>query len=1045
MSVPRFSVQNSILANMITVVVVVWGVLIAVTMQREVFPKTDLDWMYITTVYPSASPEEVEDLVTNPIEEKLREIEEIDEVVSTSAEGISSIVLKLDEDSPNKDRVINEVQQQVDKVDDLPDEAEEPVVEAVTTDDAIVRVCVSGDVDEKTIRSFGEHLRTLLERIDGVSTVERDGWRDEQFQVEVGLDVLHEQELALSDVVAALARRNINLPGGKFVRDGEEIILRTVGKFHHEDEIADVVVRSNPDGQNVRVRDLGHVRRTFQEDDTFAKAGGSRALILGVRKKARGDTIDIVDKVRTLVEAEQEVAPEALALRLIDDQSFYVKRRLNVLSSNGLIGIILVTVCLFLALNLRVALFTAFGIPFSFLATLVVMAYFGMTINLMTMFGMIIVLGMIVDDAIIVGENVYRHLEEGMPPAQAAIQGSEEVMRPVLATILTTIAAFLPLAFAPDVYATYLGWLVYVVVIALLASLFEVLFILPSHLAGFAKSLKFTGENVKHNKAPGQKIMRGMTRGYHRLLDVSLRFRYVFLMLVVAVFCAAGWVTSKKVEVNIFPKDLIDIFFVRLTAPQGTPLEGTEALLTRLEEKVAQLSDTELDTFVTYVGRNFSLDGSSQNVAPHYGQVIVYLTPQNTRERLTEDIKEGLRAACADLQELGEFEFEMANYGPPVGKPFEIKIRGRDYDVLLEISNKIQAFLALQPGVHGIVDDFEEGKQEIHVVVKEAECARLGLNVADIARAVSTAVDGAEATVVREGREEVEVQVQLRPEDRNSERLERLLVPNREGRLIELGRVATLIPSRGLPSIRHHDGDRTITVGAFIDAEQTTSFDLNRTVEEAFRDIPILYPGCQLLSAGEWKETKKVIDFMIQAGCVAGLLIYTILTVQFGSFLQPFILLATIPLGMIGVLLALMAHGKPVSMMALMGMVGLGGVVVNDAIVLVSFINDRRRDGVSLMVAIHDAGVKRFRPILLTSVTTIVGLIPVIYGIGGYEPFIAPAAIALAYGLLFASFLTLLVVPVLYLCGNDVKSIGRKLLRRCARSSGDLDSADTLT
>jgi len=330
-------------------------------------------------------------------------------------------------------------------------------------------------------------------------------------------------------------------------------------------------------------------------------------------------------------------------------------------------------------------------------------------------------------------------------------------------------------------------------------------------------------------------------------------------------------------------------------------------------------------------------------------------------------------------------------------------------------------------------------------VVKEAECARLGLNVADIARAVSTAVDGAEATVVREGREEVEVQVQLRPEDRNSERLERLLVPNREGRLIELGRVATLIPSRGLPSIRHHDGDRTITVGAFIDAEQTTSFDLNRTVEEAFRDIPILYPGCQLLSAGEWKETKKVIDFMIQAGCVAGLLIYTILTVQFGSFLQPFILLATIPLGMIGVLLALMAHGKPVSMMALMGMVGLGGVVVNDAIVLVSFINDRRRDGVSLMVAIHDAGVKRFRPILLTSVTTIVGLIPVIYGIGGYEPFIAPAAIALAYGLLFASFLTLLVVPVLYLCGNDVKSIGRKLLRRCARSSGDLDSADTLT
>lgn len=1029
-SIPRFSVENSILANMITIVVVVWGVLVAVTMQREVFPNTDLDWMYITTVYPSASPEEVEDLITNLIEEELREIEEIDEVVSTSAEGLSAIVLKLDEDAPNKDRVINEVQQKVDQVDDLPEEAEDPVVEAITTDEPVVRVCVGGQTDEQTIRSFGEYLRTTLERIDGVSTVVRDGWRDEQFQVLVDLDMLHAQELSLSDVVAALSRRNVNLPGGKFMRDGEEVILRTVGKFHDAEEIANVVIRSNPDGRNVRVRDVGSVQRAFEEDDTFAKANGYRALILGVKKKGRGDTIDIVDEVRAMVLAEQERAPEGMALSLIDDQAFYVKRRLNVLGSNGLIGIVLVTACLFMALNLRVAFFTAFGIPFAFLATLVVMAYFGMTINLMTMFGMIIVLGMVVDDAIIVGENVFRHLEEGMPPAQAAIQGSEEVMKPVLATILTTIAAFIPLAFAPDVYATYLGWLVWVVVIALLASLVEVLFVLPSHLADFSKQLKYTGSDVRQNRAVGQTIMRKLTDAYRLALDVSLRFRYVFLVFVLAGFCAAGWLTSKAVEVNIFPKDLIDLFFVRVTAPQGTPLQDTEAILQQVEEQVRAIPDTDLDTYVTHVGRSFSLDGSSQNVAPHYGQVIVYLTPQNTRERGTETIKEELRLACSNLQELAEMEFEMANYGPPVGKPFEIKIRGREYESLLEISADIQAFLATQPGAHGISDDFEEGKQEMHVMVREHEAARLGLTVADIARTVSTAVDGAEATVVREGKEELEVQVQLLAEHRNPQSLQRLLIPNRQGRLIELGRVAQLVPSRGLPAIRHHDGDRTVTVGAFIDEEKTSSFELNLAVEEAFRDVPLKYPGCQLISAGEWKETKKVVDFMIRAACVAGLLIYTILTVQFGSFLQPFILLVTIPLGMVGVLLALMLHGKPVSMMAMMGMVGLGGVVVNDAIVLVSFINDRRRAGVPIMAAIHDAGVKRFRPIVLTSVTTIAGLVPVIYGIGGYEPFIAPAAIALAYGLLFASFLTLLVVPVLYLCGNDVRNVGRAMIRR---------------
>ena len=1028
MSVPRFSVEHAILANMITIVVLVWGILTAVSMQREVFPNTDLDWMTITTVYPNASPEEVEDLITNPLEEELRVIEEIDEVISTSAEGLSVIVLTLDEDAPNKDRVMNEVQQEVDQVEDLPEEAEEPVVEALTTDDPVVRVCVGGQADERTIRRLGEYLRTKLEQIDGVSSVVRDGWRDEQFQVQLDLELLHAQEIALGDVVATLESRNINLPGGKFVRNGEEVILRTIGKIHTEEEIADVIVRSNPDGQHVRVRDVGTVTRRFEDDATYVKVNGYRALLLGVKKKSKGDTIDIVDEVRAIVQVEQERAPDGILLNLIEDQAFYVKRRLHVLSSNGLIGIILVTVCLFVALNFRVAFFTAFGIPFSFLATLLVMAYFDMTVNLMTMFGMIIVLGMIVDDAIIVGENVYRHLEGGLSPSQAAIQGADEVMKPVLATILTTIAAFLPLAFAPDVYATYLGQLVWVVVIALLASLVEVLFILPSHLAGFSKQLKYTGTELKKNQAVGQMLMRGLTRFYDKVLHVALRFRYMFLCLVLVGFCVAGWTTSKVIDVDIFPKDLIDLFVVRFTAPQGTPLNEMESMMWHVEEQIQQLPETTLDTYVSYVGQNFSLDGLSQNVAPNYGQIIVYLTPQNTREQTTESIKEDLRRACADLPVLGEIEFEMANYGPPVGKPFEIKICGANFEALLELSNKLQTFLATQIGVHGISDDFDEGKQELHIVVQEREAARLGLNVADIASTVRAAVDGVDATVVREGKEELDVRVQLKPSDCNPDRLRRLLIANRQGRLIELRRVANLIPNRGLPRIRHHDGDRTITVGAFIDKEKISSFELNRAVEDAFRDVPLTYPGCQLISAGEWKETKKVMDFMVSAACVAALLIYSVLTVQFGSFFQPLILLVTIPLGIVGVILALLLHGKPVSMMAMMGMVGLGGVVVNDAIVLVTFMNARCREGNSVMVAIRNAGVKRFRPIVLTSITTIAGLIPVIYGIGGYEPFIAPAAIALAYGLFFASFLTLFVVPVLYLCGNDVTTIIRGLV-----------------
>ena len=1026
MTLPAFSVRHPVLANMITIFVIVAGSYVTMkTMNREVFPTTDLNLVVIRTAYPDASAAEVEDLITNPLEEAIREVEDIDEYNSSSLEGHSYIVVKIDMEARNVDRVINDIQRKVDLVRDLPSDVEDPVVEALTTAQPIIRVAVHGAVAEPDLRLYADRLKVRLERIPGVSSVERSGWRAEEFSVTLDPVRLADNEVSFDEVAAALARRNINLPGGRIPDGNRELLVRTIGKFYDAATIADVVVRSNPDGRRIHVRDIGDVRRQFSEDDAFVRANGSRSVMLGVKKRDSGDVITIVDNVRALVAAEQEYRPAGIEVTLVDDASYYVKRRLTVLLNNGWVGMTLVVLFLFAFLNARVAFFTAIGIPFAFLATLLAMSYFGITINLMTMFGMIIVLGMVVDDAIIVGENVARHLELGEDPVKAASDGATEVMFPVVSTVLTSIAAFLPLLFAPDLYGKYLQWLVYVVVLALSASLLECLVILPAHLAGSMKALEKKGGYHERQ----HRIMRRLQRLYGASMKPILRHRYIFLLMTALIFSGLVAVSVKHTRIDIFPEDMIDIFYVKIKAPQGTTLDHTDALALLALEKVNALPTNELQHIVTYVGRHVSFDNAGQSVGTHLAQLIVYLTPQDTRERLTQRIMDEMRGAVSSIEGIERIEVESIKPGPPAGRPLEIKISGPDLNVTAAISEEIQTYLAGLPGVEDIQDDLEEGKEEIQVLVDEKEAIRLGLRVDQVAETVFAAFRGVEATMVREGREEVKVRVRLPEELRTEAHLRSLKIRNDMGRLIDLNRVAKLEHQRGLPAIYHHNGDRVVTVGASLNTEVTTSTEVNLALEREFRDIGARYPGYSLVPSGEWKETKKIIDFMKVAFVVAVLLIYSIMVVQFSSFVQPFYVLVAIPLGLIGVALALAIHGKPVSMMALMGVVGLGGVVVNDAIVLVTFINNRIRSGMPVYDAVLEGGVTRLRPILMTSVTTIAGLMPTIYGWGGYEPFIVPAAIALAYGLLFATFLTLAVVPTLYLVGEDARKVAQHFRR----------------
>ncbi len=1020
MHLPEFSVRNSIFGNMLTIVVLVVGMITAVAMNREFFPETDFDIVLVRTPYPNASAREVEDQVTIPLEDELRAVSDIDEFVSSSAEHSSSIVLTIDPDAENIDRVINDIARKVDRVSDLPEEAEDPVLTLITSKNYAIHVLVGGEAGETAVRDFADRLKIRVEAVDGVSVVERHGWRDPEIWVEVDADKLIAQEISLHQVAAALTRQNVNSPGGKLPDGPREIVLRTIGQFETPEEIGAVIVRSNPDGKRVRVRDIAQVRETYADEAIRLRANGSRGVLLSVQKKDSGDTINIAEEVSAMVEEERETAPDGIDLSVVDMEAYLIKRRLNVLLSNGLVGLALVLLALPLLLNVRIALVTALGIPFAFLSALLVMATMGISINMLTMFGIILVVGMVVDDAIIIAENIFRYLEQGLSPKDAAIKGAGEVMWPVTATVLTTVAAFFPLMFLPDIMGKFLRWIPAVVIITLAASLFEALLILPCHIADLARPV----QKDKHAAGRSGRLSARIESGYAKLLKRVLRHRVMFVSLLVVMMVGSVFVAKQGLRMELFPADLIDLFQVNVTMPQGTGLDATEDAVAGVEALLRErLSEDELSNLISQVGHISDSHGASIQADSRYAMIWVYLTPANKRERSAQEMIAELRPLAEGVSGVERVDFEMVKPGPPVGKAVDVKIVGRDYAVLDKIAEEIKAFLPTV-GAVDVRDDYEAGKSELRLDVDKAEAARMGLDVATIAQTVYTAFNGLEATVIREAHEETKVRVKLAEPYRDREDyLRSLRVPNRQGRLIELSRVVRFEEGRGVTGIHHLDGERVVSVYGDVDTadESVTAASIAAAVGREFGQLHREYPGYRLDFGGEFEETQKTVTSMVRAMAIALLLIFAILVVQFRSFLQPFTVLASIPFGLIGVIYALILHGKPISMMAMLGMVGMAGVVVNDAIVLVSFVNGLRSDGMPVHDAILEGARKRVRPILLTSVTTVLGLAPVIYGIGGYEPFVAPAAIVLAYGLVFATFLTLLVVPCMYSIGADIK------------------------
>lgn len=1008
----EYFIHNSIVVNLITIMVILLGLFSIFTLNKETFPNVEFDFIVVRTNYPGSSAEDVEKLVTIELERKISEVSGIKEMNGISGEGYSVISLQV---SPDYDlnQVLNDVQAAVNGVQNLPDDAFKPVVSKINNKNRpIVKVALLLN-DEWKLKSIAKELRDILEKNKSIVSADIEGARSEIVDIEVDFNKLDRYELTLSEVTQAIQDRNISLSAGSIKTSAKEINVRTVSRINKAEDIGEIVIRSNNAGNNVKVSDIAKVTAALADQTRIERANGKRAVFLRVVANANADVLETTEYVEQKTEEFIQKTNAQIEINKIDHSyldklAFWVKRRLGVLTQNGLQGMLLVFGCLMLFLNFRISVVTSLGAPLAFLVAFMAMDAIGLSVNLISMFGLILVLGMLVDDSIIVAEQFYQYLEQGMSRRKAAYKAAVDTVAPVTSTILTTIVAFGTLFFLGGIMGKFLWPVPAVVIICLLASWFECFFILPGHLADFVK--------LRKEGATKERWYQPLMNHYKKVLTFGLKHYKKTITFFLGLFVASIALFVMTMSFELFPGDGVTTVTVNIKGPIGTTLVQTEQKMMEMEQTVmGALKSEEVQDLRSTVGFQRSDDGNSRS-GSHYGSFWIYLTPDNERDRDTDEIIKVINDTMDNVK--GSFEINVArrSSGPPKGKAINVEISGESLSELLSVSQAAQQEIEKMSGVLSTELDFETGKSEFAIKIDEVEARRLGINNADVAREVRAAFEGLIATEIRRSDEDIDVIVRLDKSYReNPATLENLYVLNNRGQRIKLTNFAKINEQPSAFVIRRFDRKRTFAILGEIDREKTTVLELSAEIEKFMDEFIKDKENLSYRIAGENEDTQESLDNFKKAALMACFLIFIILVLQFSSLAQPLIIMSAIPLGLIGVILIFKLFGMPLSFMALMGVIGLVGVVVNDSIVLVSFMNKEvQQNQESYNEAIVNSALSRFRPVILTTFTTVVGLLPIAHAPGG-DPFLKPMAISFAYGILFSTTLTLLFVPCVYL------------------------------
>jgi multidrug efflux pump subunit AcrB len=1059
-SLSSFGVRRPVVANLVMVAIVGAGLVLGAGLRREFFPEIRPNLVSIAAPYPGASPEEIEDSLAIKIEDRIADLRGVKEINTTVTEGAAGVTVEF-EDGIDIDDAVARVKREVDALQDLPERSERIIVQELEPKIPVISLTLYGDADERTMKTAVQRMREDLRSVPGMGDVVISGVRTDEISVEVDPGALLMHGVSLVEVSRMVSEAMAELPGGSVRAPSQNVTVRTLGADEVATEIRDIIVRSTPDGRPVRLGEIAEVTQGFEDVDISTRFNGERAASLTVYAVGEQDVVEIAGIVRayaagrrgdalpmTLLEQAQSSrggvedfpprvqayeiglahdAPPPGELALHNNISRFVSQRLELLSRNALWGGILVFCTLMLLLAPRVAIWVTVGLIISLLGALAFMNIIGLTLNFLTMFGLIIVLGLLVDDAIVVAENIKARHERGEPPLKAAVNGAVEVEWPVVATVLTTVAAFMPLRLIEGQIGDFMGALPLVVICALSISLIEALLILPSHM----------GHSLEHHDREGggrlqrfaDRIDAARTRFFNDFLaprlawtlERVLRRRYLTVAAAISVLVASlGMVAGGRVAFVFLESADSETVFANLQMPIGTPAARTEAVIERIEDVANQFRPDEVMTVFSIVGGQQDPEGRGGVNQPHIGQVVLELAPVERRDRASDAIIDDIRARLGDIPGMKSLRFEEAQ-GGPAGPGITYTLVGERPERIEQAAEQVFAALEDFDGVHSIAIDLDRGQRELRLRLRPG-ARELGFTTENVALQIRGAVFGIEAHTFAGEREDVDVRVKLDSDSRRSlAAIESLYIFTPDGRPVPIGEVVEIIDAEGYASIRRLDRKRAITVSADVYNNIVSPERVTAALLPTLRQIEADHPGVRIIPRGRQKEMADSFR-SLPIGLLAAVgMIYIILAWLFHSYVQPIAVLMAVPFAMIGVVWGHWLMGFNMTILSLIGFVALTGIVVNDSLILMEFYNHKRREGLSVHDALIAAARARIRAILLTTVTTVCGLSPLMLEQSFQARFLIPMAITISFGLISATVLILIVLPCLVMIALDIK------------------------
>lgn len=1036
--------ENHVAANLLMMVLVVGGLFMAFTVKQEVFPDVLLDIIQVQVEYPGASPEEVEDGIVLQIEENIRSIEGIKQIRSVAAEGMATVMAEL-LDKANPDRVLQDIQSEVDRIVTFPEDAEKPIVSKLLNRRDVISIILYGDASEKSLRENAEIIRDDLLDLPEISQVEIGGVRPYEISIEIPEDNLRRYNLTLEQVASRVGKASLDIPGGVIKTPDGQVLLRTKERRYHGKGYEEIDVITDRDGMVVKLDDISVIKDSFAETDESARMDGKTAAMITVFRVGDERPLDISDAVRDYVSSKNSILPPSIRLAVWNDRAEMLQGRMHLLIKNAIFGLVLVFITLTLFLQMSLAVWVMLGIPISFLGAILLMPTLDVSINMISLFAFIMALGIVVDDAIVVGENIFEHRQNGKNYARAAIDGVQEVAVPVCFSIFTSVVAFLPLAYTMGVIGKFIKVIPYVVISVLLISLVESLFVLPAHLSikSSRKERKASEESVNFLERIRRWfaviLQRFINTVYKESVKFAIDYRYLTVAFSIAVFLMGiGLVKGGILKFRFMPAVDGNVIKASLKMPLGTDISATSEVEEYIEDKARYVlkkfnrehlpeGESVYRHIYAVVGASMPKGGPAGmegNSGSHLADVAVLLVPGEERDVSSYEIESLWRNAVGEIPGIESLTFQSNVVH--IGANIDIMLAHKDFSVLEQAASRIKEQLAKYPGVGDIEDSHSQGKKEIKIRLT-SEAKTLGITEIDLGRQVRSAFYGAEALRLQRGRDEVKVMVRYPEEYRKTmTALKNMRVRTPDGGEIPLERAAHLHYGHGFSLVNRTDQKRVINVEASVDNNVANAEEILDDLKKGvLKEIVQDYPGLSYDMEGEEKERKESMESMIKGFSFSLLCIYVLLAIPFRSYVQPFIVMSAIPFGLLGAIFGHLIMGYSLSILSIFGIVALSGVVVNDSLLFIDYINRQRAHGVNVYDAAVTAGLRRFRPILLTSLTTYFGLAPMIFERSIQAQFLIPMALSLGYGVLAATFITLIIIPSLYMIFEDLKRLVR--------------------